>query len=225
MPKRMLSLSFVVIVTWPGSMLLSLRDRDGRDDLDFRVDTLIASAFSVASSSVALISATAAEADRSEVGFELLGFLRLAGVAVVVSSCSSVALRFRSEREPSNGSSSMMRVLKMECEPGLGVPRAAGSKSLVSLDAEDRLLLAASVSALVSGSRALSTHCGHLQFSASGRKVSDDGHECSKVSLEGQYGWLSLPSSEANELASRAHCRCAAESVSLGSVMSVTYFC
>ena len=85
---------------------------------------------------------------------------------MAVSSCSSVALRFRNDREPSNGSPSTMRVLKIEWDPGLDVPRCAGSKSLVSLDAEDLRLLTASSSAL-SGSRALSTHCGHLHLSAS----------------------------------------------------------
>lgn len=94
-------------------MLFSLRDLDGRDDLDFLVVALVASAISAMASSVALVSVTAAEVDLSEVGLELLGFLRFAGEATV-SSCSSVVLRFRSERDPSRGSSSIMRVLKME---------------------------------------------------------------------------------------------------------------
>ena len=136
--------------------LLSLRDLEGREDLDFRVDVLAASTFSTAGSSASLLSATTAEAERSEVVLGVLCFLRLEGPGVA-SSCSSVGLRLRRDRDPSSGSPSTMRVLKMECDPGLEVPRCAGSKSLVSLDAEDRLLLVASSSG-ISGSRALSTH-------------------------------------------------------------------
>jgi hypothetical protein len=144
------------MVTGPGLTLLSLRDLEGRDDLDFRVDVLAASKFSTAGSSASLLPATTADADRSEVLLGVLCFLRLEGPGVV-SSCSSVALRLRRDRDPSSGSPSTMRVLKMECDPGLDVPRCAGSKSLVSLDAEDRLVLTAS-SSRTSGSRALSTH-------------------------------------------------------------------
>ena len=54
-------------------------------------------------SSVAFVSVIAADVDLSEVGFELLDFFFFVGL-VVVSSCSSVSLRFRSEREPSRGS-------------------------------------------------------------------------------------------------------------------------
>jgi len=144
------------MVTGPGLTLLSLRDLEGRDDLDFRVDVLAASAFPTAGSSVSLLSATTAEADRSEVVLKGLCLLRLEGPGVA-SSCSSVALRLRRDRDPSSGSPSIMRVLKMECDPGLDVPRWVGSKSLVSLEVEERLVLAASSSG-TSGSRALSTH-------------------------------------------------------------------
>ena len=132
------------MLTSPGLTLFNLRDLDGRDDLDLRVEMLAASTFSLASSSASLLSATTAEADL-DVFLDVLGLFRLV-IEGAVSSCSSVALRLRSDRDPSKGSPSTMRVLNIECDPGLDVPRCAGSRSRVSLDAEDRLLRTASSS-------------------------------------------------------------------------------
>ena len=71
----------------------------------------------------------------------------------------------RSDREPSSGSSSRMRLLKTEWEPGRDPPRGAGSKSLVNFVAED--LLRETVSSGVEGSRAFSTQSGHRHLVAS----------------------------------------------------------
>ena len=48
-----------------------------------------------------------------------------------------MALRLRKDRDPSSGSSSKIKVLKTECEPGRAMPRNAGNRSLVNLEVED----------------------------------------------------------------------------------------
>ena len=196
-------------MTGVGWTLLSLREREGREDRDLRVELLAASAASTAISSSSpsfSTSATNGVPENSEAPFEASLFLRFGG-AGVASSRSSEVLRFRKAREPSKGSSSTIKVLKIECEPGLEVPRAAGSKSLVSLEAEDRLLATTSWS----GSSACSTHVGHLHWAASEKRMSLEYTKIETTSLERSQD---LPSSEPSELASRAHCRCAAGSVS-----------
>ena len=61
------------------------------------------------------------------------------------SRCSDEAFRLRNDRDPSRGSSSRMRVLNTEWEPGRDAPRCAGSRSRVNLEVDDlRLALLAS---------------------------------------------------------------------------------
>lgn len=81
------------------------------------------------------------------------------------SSSGEVVLRFLSEREPSKGSSSRMRLLKTECESGLMPPLAAGNKSRASLGTEDlrRAEISETSLSVSSGSRPFSTQSLHRQ--------------------------------------------------------------
>ena len=85
------------------------------------------------------------------------------------SSSGDVVLRFLSERDPSRGSSSKIRLLKTECESGLIPPLACGSRSRASLGTEERRRAAISDTSLrlTSGSRPLSTQSlqRHLEVS------------------------------------------------------------
>lgn len=158
---------------------LRFRDLEARDDIGFRVEALPASAFSIEKPDVAFATlpislstsvARVGDADNPDSDIFLSWFFRRFLEAAEVSSWSEEALRFRNDRDPSSGSSSRMRVLNTECEPGLDTPRWAGSRSLVNLVAEDRRR--ETVSSVFSGSRAFSTHSGHLHLigSKSGQK-------------------------------------------------------
>lgn len=106
-------------------------------------------------------------ADRRKSGFDVSEYRwRFLGAAAT-SSCSEDAFRFRSDRDPSSGSSSRMSVLKTEWEPGLDAPRWAGSRSRVNLVADDRRRETASSG--FSGSRAWFTQFRHLHLLLSRR--------------------------------------------------------
>lgn len=85
------------------------------------------------------------------------------------SASTDEVLRFRSNLDPSIGSSSTIKLLKTECESGLIAPLWEGSKSRASFGAEDRRrVITDGVSWFtVSGSRALDTHPGQRHFAAS----------------------------------------------------------
>ena len=53
------------------------------------------------------------------------------------STSSEDAFRFLNDREPSRGSSSIIKVLKMECDSGLKASLCAGSRSLAILEVMD----------------------------------------------------------------------------------------
>lgn len=124
-----------------------MRDLEGLDDLDFRVEVLPAStvsskivgkpseAFEPLRFSFASVGAVEAREADFEVSWRLR---RLFGI-VVDSLFSDDAFRFRNDRDPSSGSSSRIRVLNTEWEPGLDTPLWAGSRSLVNLDVDDLL--------------------------------------------------------------------------------------
>ena len=152
-------------------VVFGIRDLEARDDLDFRVEALPASTFSFEKPDAALAMlpnslptsiARAGDADNPDSDFFVSWFRRRFLGTAVVSSWSEEALRFRNERDPSSGSSSRIRVLKTEWEPGLDTPRWAGSKSRVNFVAEDRRRETAS--SVLSGSTPFSTQDGHLHL-------------------------------------------------------------
>ena len=141
---------------------LRFRCRCGRPERDFGV---------VTSSSVPsrpLIADVPASASSSS-SSSALGrrLFRTAGLGGSSSSPEGV-LRFLSDREPSMGSSSRIRVLKTECESGLMPPLAAGNKSRAILGADERRReVRISGTCLKSSSRPFAMHSLHLQCDAS----------------------------------------------------------
>jgi hypothetical protein len=100
------------------------------------------------------------------------------------TSSSCEALRFRSERVPSGGSSGRMSSLKIECPPG-STPRCDGSKSLASLGTDDSLRRVSdsmgSFSSWLSSCKSFCMQALHRQCFAS---IKISGH-CIEQGLEG----------------------------------------
>lgn len=119
--------------------------------------------FAPASSPAKGVETDSSESDPAFGRFRRLFF----GRGICSSTASEEAFLFRNERDPSMGSSSRMRLLKTECDPGRAAPRCAGSKSLASFGADARLWDMRSSGSGWSGSRAFSTQFGHRHCSAS----------------------------------------------------------